>query len=329
MDMFKLPNVPRSKDLIDTAFRRGAKIAKLKRSSRRGQRDLRLKKSEILRVKSICEASRANLNAVVKHFPSYEQLPVFYQRLIDLRIDKNKYKKSLGDVQWAIRQIDRLENKTLYLLRTTKETSHVRHFLGRIASVIEQIGPSLDALIDIKMAIRDFPTFEVAPTLVIAGYPNVGKSTFLKNLTGADVKIAPYPFTTQDILIGYFKKKYTRYQIIDSPGILDRPMAERNAIELQSILAMQELADAILFILDPFQDVSAQVKLLDEVRSCFSIPIFVALNKKDKDKTGELGGICEALGIPAEFVISAMDKEDCVKIFELVFKNLEDEKVPD
>ena len=82
MDMFKLPNVPRSKDLIDTAFRRGAKIAKLKRSSRRGQRDLRLKKSEILRVKSICEASRANLNAVVKHFPSYEQLPPFYQKLL-------------------------------------------------------------------------------------------------------------------------------------------------------------------------------------------------------------------------------------------------------
>ncbi len=39
-------------------------------------------------------------------------------------------------------------------------------------------------------------------------------------------------------------------QIIDTPGLLDRPVLEMNDIELNAIVALEHLADAILFIFD-------------------------------------------------------------------------------
>jgi GTP1/Obg family GTP-binding protein len=45
-------------------------------------------------------------------------------------------------------------------------------------------------------------------------------------------------------------RRYITWQIIDTPGILDHPLDERNTIEMQSITAMAHLQAAILFVLD-------------------------------------------------------------------------------
>lgn len=317
--MFNLPYIPTADFLVDKAFRRGSAQAKMKRSTRKGDREVRLRKSEIERVKAVSASARSDLKAIIKNFPSYEQLPSFYQRLLDIRIDKDRYKKSLGAVQWCLKQIDRLEQNTLKDIRIERDTSHVKSFLGRISSVIKQISSDLDELIEIKMSLRDFPEIADQPTLVIAGYPNVGKSTFLRNLTGAKVKVAAYPFTTQEILIGHRKIRYLEYQVIDTPGLLDRSMAERNKIERQAILAISELADFILFIFDPMQDKGAQKKLLSEIRAEFDIEIQVVLNKKDAADPAVLESLTDELGLSRESVISAKDEADCVRIFKGVF----------
>jgi len=141
--------------------------------------------------------------------------------------------------------------------------------------------------------LRKFPEIEDLPTLVVCGYPNVGKSTFVKNLTGSDVKIADYPFTTQNILVGHANIKYQRYQIIDSPGLLDRAMEKRNKIEMEAVLAIKELADAVLFLVDPGQDVASQVSLLREVSSSFDAPVFVAVNKEDETPKEKMAQVLE------------------------------------
>lgn len=56
----------------------------------------------------------------------------------------------------------------------------------------------------------------------LVGYPNAGKSTLLKALTAAKPKIAPYPFTTLNPLIGTLKfEDYTAVRIADIPGLID------------------------------------------------------------------------------------------------------------
>ncbi len=51
------------------------------------------------------------------------------------------------------------------------------------------------------------PTIDFnATTIVIAGFPNVGKSTLLNQISGADPQIANYPFTTKGIQIGHVER---------------------------------------------------------------------------------------------------------------------------
>lgn len=313
--MFNLPYVPTADGLIDKSFRKGSKIAKAKRSTRK-PKEIRLRKSEEARVETIAKAIQSDLKALIKHFPSYEQLPVFYQRLLDIKIDKDHYKKSLGAVQWCLKNIQQLRMETLRDIQRNKDTKLAKEFLGRSASMVKRISGDLDNLIEIKQTLRGFPTVEEVPTLVIAGYANVGKSTFMHNLTGSKVKIASYPFTTQRILIGHKRLRYQRYQIVDSPGLLDRSMKDRNKIELQAILAMKELADVILFLIDPTMDIESQLSLLKEVGE-ISPRLVVVINKMDIADEGVIEDLEGRLKNPMK--ISARNPGDCGRVFKEIF----------
>lgn len=87
-------------------------------------------------------------------------------------------------------------------------------------------------------------------TLLICGYPNVGKSSFINSVTRADVDVQPYAFTTKSLFVGHLDYKYLRWQVIDTPGILDHPLEEMNTIEMQSVTAMAHLRCAILYFMD-------------------------------------------------------------------------------
>ena len=120
---------------------------------------------------------------------------------------------------------------------------------------------------------------------MVAGYPNVGKSSYVSDTTGARPDIAQYPFTTKRITIGHFIQKRIRYQVIDTPGLLDRPLDKRNYIELQAISALRFVGNVTLFIIDPSETcgytLKEQYNLLEEVREFIKIPILVVANKID------------------------------------------------
>jgi nucleolar GTP-binding protein len=144
------------------------------------------------------------------------------------------------------------------------------------------------------------------PTIVIAGAPNVGKSQLVGQISTGKPRVAVYPFTTQEISLGVFERKYLRYQVIDTPGLLDRPLEERNAMELRAVLALKHLADAIVFVMDPSETcgytMEQQEHLLDSLKGEFgSTPIIVIENKADvlKSKSSRLKlSAAEGEGIP-------------------------------
>ncbi|RLI91798.1 MAG: hypothetical protein DRO95_03565 [Candidatus Altiarchaeales archaeon] len=315
--MFSLPYVPTAEELIDNAFREGAKVARSLRSIR-APRETRLYKSEEKRVERVAKIIESSLNSIVKNFPSYEQLPRFYRRLIDIRIDKDRYKRSLGAVNWCLNSIKKLKSETLHEMRKTRDGKLSRQFLGRAASFIRQISGDLDELIKIKEILREFPIIEKIPTIVIAGYPNAGKSTFMTTLTDSKVEIANYPFTTKSIMLGYKTYNDRRYQIIDSPGLLDRPIERRNEIELQAILAIEELADFIIFLIDPFSQLERQLLLLNEIRKNFKRRIVVAINKKDIANDKLIMELKKELREFSPLIISAKDKNDCEFVLKRV-----------
>ena len=62
-------------------------------------------------------------------------------------------------------------------------------------------------------------------------------TSFNAEVTRADVDVQPYAFTTKSLFVGHTDYKYLRWQIIDTPGLLDRPLEERNTIEMQVIFS--------------------------------------------------------------------------------------------
>jgi nucleolar GTP-binding protein len=75
-------------------------------------------------------------------------------------------------------------------------------------------------------------------------------------------------------------------QVVDTPGVLDRPMAQRNEIEREAIAALKYLANVIIFMIDPSETCgwtfNQQLNLLYEVQKMFPLnPLLIVLNKVD------------------------------------------------
>ncbi|HKZ99456.1 MAG TPA: GTPase [Thermoplasmata archaeon] len=283
--MLELRTVLGADGLIDKAFRRASKA-----TSKGVDRATRTRNLTVARVQIAGQTIEASLRATVKGFPSLDRLPPFYREIADILLDVGRLKKHLGAADWAADQSGRVTRD--YVRRigkaATKDLSPLRReAFGRLASIVKQVGEDLDALEAARRALRRLPTIDPeVRTIVVAGYPNVGKSAFVRAVSTGTPRVAEYPFTTQGVTVGHFERGVTRYQILDTPGLLDRPMEDRNRIERQAIAALAHVADAILFLLDPTgtcgYPLDAQERLLDSVRAAFpDVPTVVAENKAD------------------------------------------------
>ena len=299
----KIPVVLTADQLLDIAIRRTKKIKIPDRDVR-----FKTKKTIIARTDSFVDIITSKLESYVKKFPSIEQLPTFYQEVIDIKIDTDKLKKSLGAVDWARKTCLMIHSKQARSLKKTGNIDFLKQkqkeIYGRISSVLHQIDENLIFLAKAQNIMKTFPSIQDVPTIVIAGYPNVGKSSLLRHLSSAKPEIAMYPFTTKQVIVGHIniKEKYLTktYQIIDTPGLLDRPLSKRNDIEKQAIAALTHLADIIVFILDPSEtcgySLNDQYNMLEQIKKLFlDVPIVVVENKVDLKKTDsqELKISCE------------------------------------
>eukprot|EP00894_Picocystis_sp_ML_P003468 jgi/Pico_ML_1/53985/g4436.t1 len=130
-------------------------------------------------------------------------------------------------------------------------------------------------------------------TIIVCGYPNVGKSSFLNKVSRANVDVQPYAFTTKSLYVGHTDYRYLRWQIIDTPGILDRPLEERNTIEMQSITALAHLYAVALYIVDVSEEcgytIAQQATLFHSLKPLFvNKPLVIACNKTDVRKLEDL-----------------------------------------
>jgi nucleolar GTP-binding protein len=316
--MFRLPHISTADELIDKSFRQAAKSAKIEKGKgKRHSKQDRYLNAELARVKITGSIIAGDLEALVDGFPSFDQLSKFHQQLFQTKVDIDQYRKSLARIQGIAKQTNNLKAQYIPRMKKTRDPELSKQYLGRAASMVGKIKKELNWLIEVKGILRSFPVIKEDPTIVIAGYPNVGKSTFLKTLTGSQVKTASYPFTTQKILIGYRKKRYVEYQLVDTPGLLDRPLKDRNPVELQAVTAIKHLAHLTLFIYDPTQDEKPQLNLLEEIKEEIDTPILTAVNLKPQAKDKQM-----PLENPVTF--NALDEKECIQLFNKCTEEIRD-----
>ncbi len=283
-----IPTVPTTNELLDKGFRRAKKAASLVRSSKI-PRYKKSKRIEETRVLTSSQVIKDRLKLILNRVPDIESLPEFYQDYIDVTVGVDPLKQSLGALNWCMGILTQLEKDYASRIRRSspeKAAELRKQAYGRISSVVNKIEDDLNFLDFAKAKLRNMPTVDLeATTVVIAGFPNVGKSTLLRQLTTAEPKVADYPFTTKGIQIGYLERKWKKIQIIDTPGLLDRPISAMNNIELRAMVALEHLADVVLFIFDASEScgypMENQFKLFTEVKKIFKTPIISLFNKID------------------------------------------------
>jgi len=231
------------------------------------------------------------LGTVVSEFPNLESLHPFYRELTAVVSDIGELKRSLGALNWASILIrgfaSRYSEKASRAGNPDRAAAARREAYGRIRSVVKRVEGDLQFLEEARRKLSRLPSIDTTVvTLVVAGCSGVGKSTLVKRISTANPKVAGYPFTTREIILGHWETPLGRVQVVDTPGLLDRPLAERNRIELQAIIALRHLAAAIIFIADPSETCGYpcdyQLNLYQEiVRGFTSVPVVVALNKVD------------------------------------------------
>ncbi len=285
----RIPTVLRPQEIIDKAMLKASKV-----SEPYFPDFVKKIKSEVIdKISTVESVSTAYFRKLISKFPSLNSLYPFYRGMIGLMVDLDQYKISLSRVQWASDKIMDLSNLKIRSAKKRKTVQDLnkdlKEFYGRFASIVKGIDADLVFLAECRSKIKEIPNIKMDyPTFIIAGLPNVGKTSLLSKLTGSSPIIAPYPFTTQDLFIGYMNLRQRQVQLIDTPGILDRPMSSRNEMERKSILCLEDLESILIFLFD-FSGSSGytdeeQENVYNEIVNSFRAPVIRVQSKCDLDQ---------------------------------------------
>ncbi|KAF9805568.1 hypothetical protein SFRURICE_020953 [Spodoptera frugiperda] len=215
----KIAVVPTAKDFIDII------LSKTQRKTptvvHKHYKISRIRAFYMRKVKFTQQNFHDRLSRIIQEFPKLDDVHPFYADLMNVLVAKD-YVRLLkyGDSLYRCKQLKRAA-------------------LGRMATIMKRQAANLTYLEQVRQHLARLPSIDpYTRTIIICGFPNVGKSSFINKITRADVEVQPYAFTTKSLYV------------IDTPGILDHPLEERNVIEMQAVTALAHLRAAVLYFLD-------------------------------------------------------------------------------
>ncbi|KAI0150449.1 P-loop containing nucleoside triphosphate hydrolase protein [Xylariaceae sp. FL1272] len=281
--------VPTSQEFLDIVLSRTQR--RLPTQIRSGFKISRIRSFYTRKVKFTAETFSEKLTLILDGFPRLNDLHPFHKDLMNTLYDADHFRIALGQLATSKSLIESISRDYVRLLKYAQSLYQCKQLkraaLGRMATLTKRLKDPLLYLDQVRQHLGRLPSIDpTARTLLICGFPNTGKSSFLKSISRADVDVQPYAFTTKSLFVGHYDYQYLRFQAIDTPGVLDHPLEEMNTIEMQSVTAMAHLRAAILYFCDLSEQCGysfkAQMALFRNLKPLFSNKlIFLVVNKID------------------------------------------------
>ncbi|KAK3880850.1 hypothetical protein Pcinc_014683 [Petrolisthes cinctipes] len=293
----KISTVPASKDFVDIILSRTQR--RTPTVIHKNYKISRIRRFYMRKVKFTQQNFHDKLTTILTEFPKLADLHPFYADLLNTLYNKDHYKLSLGQLNIARHLIDKVASDYTKLLKYGDSLYRCkmlkRAAMGRMVTVMKKQGPPLKYLEEVRQHLSRLPSIDPnTRTLLLCGCPNAGKSSFMNLITRAEVEVQPYAFTTKSLYVGHTDYEYLRWQVIDTPGVLDRPFDEMNTIELQAITALAHIRAAVIFFLDTSEKcgvpLDQQLCIYKSIKPLFANkPLIVVCNKVDIINLEQLG----------------------------------------
>ena len=144
-----------------------------------------------------------------------------------------------------LEQIKALEKE----ISTTPYNKATQHHIGLLKAKIARLRDKHEARSAKKGGKHGYEVRKSGDgTVIIIGYPSVGKSTLLNGLTDANSKIGSYAFTTLNVVPGVMEYNHAKIQILDVPGIVKG--ASVGTGRGKEVLSVIQSADLVLYLIE-------------------------------------------------------------------------------
>lgn len=176
---------------------------------------------------------------------------------------------SSSDIRDKIKEFEEELSKTKYNKRT-------QHHVGLVKAKIAKLKEKEEKRAKGKGKTTGYSIKKTGDaTVVMLGFPSVGKSTLLNKLTNAESKIGSYEFTTLDVIPGMMDFKGAKIQIFDVPGIVTGAASGKG--RGKEVLSVIRGSDLIMIMVDSKKPEQKKI-LMEEVYESG-----IRLNKKKPD----------------------------------------------
>ncbi|KAL0743859.1 hypothetical protein Bca4012_085372 [Brassica carinata] len=259
------------------------------RSDNKGFKLNRLRKLYTRQVAKTQLTFSDKLSTILRDFPHLDDIHPLYTDLLRFVFDKNCYTFSLGQVHTARRLIANIANDYLNLLEfvgSVKECKSLKaSAVAGMFGVVNEITPGLAYLEQLRQHMVKLPLVDPnVATLLVAGYPHAEKACFVERVVGFVAKSVAFD-------VGCTDYGLVRCQVIDAPGVLDKPVFGDCNVVVDALA--RRLGDAIvLFFLDVSgscgYSVADQVVFFHSVKEVFvDRPLLVVCDESDLMRVSE------------------------------------------
>lgn len=162
------------------------------------------------------------------------------------------------------------------------------------------------------------------PAVVVAGRPNVGKSTLVNRIAGRQVAIVErHPGVTRDRLELSCEWAGRGFRLVDTGGLVEGGDDLDAKVSEQAVRAMRS-ADLVLFVLDATTGVTGEDAAVASVLRRLGGRVVVVANKVDTERREAEAWELSSLGLGTPQLISALHGRGVGDLLDLVVARLPD-----